>query len=483
MKTNLYLIKKIAVIIFKLAIFSPTLSMNWYVDNQADGSNNGTSWLNAWNSFSYITGVKAGDTLYISGGSLSKTYYESLTLGTSGSDGNPVVIKVGQESGHNGTVVIDGQDSSNNCIYIFNYTTIDGEVNGQIRLRCENSFQDGIYSQRNSQNITIKYVEVKNCGKDRKYDGIELLQPQDCVIEYCLIHGNYQNGLKMTGSRGSWGSNIIRYNEITNNCDDGISGRNGLDIYENKIHHQGIFCSTGHPDGIQTMGNYVRIFNNEIYDNFTQQIILSFDNPNSGHIQIFNNVIYQTDDTNIKAKFARGINVRSTRKCKTIEDVIITNNTFVDLNFSGILVKVNRGSIISNRYPIIIKNNIIYNCHLNGRAKKNGIFIGKTGNYDKNSIIIDYNLLNNGQFGASLIKWKENNYSNKEFAEKGLGQQHGQTGDPYFVTYSQYGNDNNFRLKQNSPAIGNGIDLSMYYTIDFNERIRDDKWDIGAFKF
>ena len=53
---------------------APAMAANWYVDKDAQGSNNGTSWTNAWNSLSRISGVSAGDTVYISGGSASKTY-------------------------------------------------------------------------------------------------------------------------------------------------------------------------------------------------------------------------------------------------------------------------------------------------------------------------------------------------------------------------------------------------------------------------
>jgi len=55
----------------------------WYVDKAATGANNGRSWTDAWTNFSSVVwgsaGVKAGDTLYISGGSSSKVYPENLS--------------------------------------------------------------------------------------------------------------------------------------------------------------------------------------------------------------------------------------------------------------------------------------------------------------------------------------------------------------------------------------------------------------------
>ncbi|HLX96280.1 MAG TPA: hypothetical protein VKU37_11105, partial [Verrucomicrobiae bacterium] len=48
----------------------------WYVDSTVSASGTGTSWATAWKALSNITGVKAGDTVYISGGpsGSSQTY-------------------------------------------------------------------------------------------------------------------------------------------------------------------------------------------------------------------------------------------------------------------------------------------------------------------------------------------------------------------------------------------------------------------------
>ena len=51
-----------------------------YVDKNASGQNNGTSWRNAWESFSDIEWdqIQPGDTIFISGGKDSTIYYETL---------------------------------------------------------------------------------------------------------------------------------------------------------------------------------------------------------------------------------------------------------------------------------------------------------------------------------------------------------------------------------------------------------------------
>ena len=97
-----------------LLITTITNATDFYVDKNATGNNNGTSWANAWQSFSAISwnSIQPGDMVYISGGSDSTQYNEQLTVGKSGTDGNPVTIIAGKYSpspgGHNGRVIIDG---------------------------------------------------------------------------------------------------------------------------------------------------------------------------------------------------------------------------------------------------------------------------------------------------------------------------------------------------------------------------------------
>jgi hypothetical protein len=95
-----------------------------YVDKNATGLNNGTSWTNAWQSFSVINwgSVQPGDVVYISGGTDSLQYNEILTVGASGTAGNPITIIAGKysptPSGHSGRVIIDGGGTRTQSIQI-----------------------------------------------------------------------------------------------------------------------------------------------------------------------------------------------------------------------------------------------------------------------------------------------------------------------------------------------------------------------------
>lgn len=121
----------------------------WYVNNAARGANNGTSWANAWPWFDKIvwggSGVRAGDTLYISGGSTSKTYLSPVINPTvSGTSGHPIMIATGAKSpspsGHDGLVIFDEEGTSNGFISTMNvsYFTVDGETNGAINWKFQN---------------------------------------------------------------------------------------------------------------------------------------------------------------------------------------------------------------------------------------------------------------------------------------------------------------------------------------------------------
>ena len=165
--------KIIKYFVFMLFI-SSTWATNYYVDKDADGNNNGTSWVNAFTTITAgINAAENGDIIYISGGVTSKTYQMQATI-AAGKFG--ITITKGLSEGHNGTVIIDGQ-------YTRSY---------------------GIYANANSlsiHDITVRKIRFINC----KWAGIYFSGQssggiQNILIDSCEFVDNRRSGVFMEGS-------------------------------------------------------------------------------------------------------------------------------------------------------------------------------------------------------------------------------------------------------------------------------------------
>ena len=278
---------------------SSVFAASWYVDKDASGSNNGTSWTNAWESFADISwgSVSAGDFIYISGGSSegTKTYTESWSVGASGTSGNPITIAIdAANSSHNGTAVFDydahGDYATADGIFISSrsYITISGNVNGEnhivlknLRNISERSAATCIVGWSNTA-ITIDHIDVTNCnngirlwsgtagtGYEVMYSNFTQIRGDVAVMisvsastwDQVKVHDNYveilYNSAVPPGESGAYGGA------------DGFQTCSGTSIYRNTCkvtNTSSVYTSTQHPDMIQAQGNYLKVYENDFID-------------------------------------------------------------------------------------------------------------------------------------------------------------------------------------------------------------------------
>ena len=359
----------------------------WYVDNAVSSSGNGTSWANAWKDFNNINWslIKPGDTLYIGGGATSQTYTQTLNVGASGTLGNPITIRVGQDSGHNGQVII--QDASIN-LNNRNYITIDGSVGGVQKLEIKDNFnilnkEDGwaIWAD-NTIGTVVKFCKITNCN-----NGIYLTYSSNYTVNDNLMRGiRGDAAIRGILSSGSWDANKIFNNDIQLYYNDktppggsgayagpdGIQPGDGTSIYNNKLMvvKTAEYTSTQHPDTIQLAGSEIKVYDNEFIN--IGDSMIDYDAWAGGTIKniwIYNNLFNQVDNIDPYPEYIRMYSTRD--PLNTFTGVKILNNTFVDSR------TVNQGN-----WPTIVMSTALWKGGAgagSGNEIRNNIFL-HTGN-------------------------------------------------------------------------------------------------------
>ena len=427
------MLKKVQIYKFMLILMGltiPVFAANHYVDKNASGSNNGSSWSNAWESFGAIdwSSISSGDVIYISGGNDSTVYNETLNIGKSGVNGNRIVISKGTESGHNGEVIIDGGGSLDNDIYVNgkSYITISGFT---VRKT-----QQGSIDVRYSDNIIVENCKAVVTGRA----GVYLRQNTNSEVRGCNI---------TTGG-------------YVNTQTDGIYSQLNTD---NVYHNNHIVVNnsepTGHDDCIQSyQDNNLTIHSNYLEQNNSKPSNaqgLYIENPDGGIFKLYNNIVNMTET---------GSNGLTFRRLTGTGNVEMIGNTVYGENSATLLQTTEVDD------PII-KNNIIYS--------GSTLFGARVINWNGNPANIDNNII---YVPNSNYVWGYNGSSKSWSQWRALGfDAHGKNSDPKFTSI----NNKEFSLQETSPGVDAGLAAGLPFNVDIMgvSRPQGQNYDMGAYEY
>lgn len=432
---------KIIFIVFFLTI--NLFATDWYVKNGGTGSNNGTSWTNAWTSFSSInwSSVNAGDYIYIDGGTTSVTYTTGINIGKSGSTGNYIYIMAGKyapdATNHSGrpTITTSGYALTNQSydwIYVKGLAAIDCTSDRVFNFHtgADHLVFDSLYVYNNrgvgmwSENTS--YVEIKNCT----------------IISH---------------------TNSSTYD---NDCiQSQYSGNHHWFVHHNYLRMRNLQTADGHYDNLQLQNDAKSIF---IYNN-----ICIVDSANQGHnfilgvrsatsnadtVLYFNNYMmnggYSTSSS--FSYWADNIFNRSSEYGEQYYPVeYVINNTLVSKN-AGIF------TIRDENRPSMACNNIMLKLGQNGNyptGKEPGTHINLNGEYvDSMKTNLFYQKWDgDASFGGSLHEGSPGDWSGWQ----SLGGD-GVNADPkmkYYQKHNPGATEQPYEIDATSPAIGAGTDM------------------------
>ena len=295
---------------------------NHYVDKNANGGNNGTSWADAWQSFSAIDWdlISPGDVIYISGGTDSTIYNETLFPKTKGTATNRITIIAGKyapdNAGHSGRAILDGNNGAlGRNIYIEDYA---GGAASYVTIK-------GLECRRAVAGVEMN---ADGAGKGMVFDSLVVYDFYDqagftikggdsTTIRYCsittplLVAGQTDCIYADQTSRMFVHDNFIRnLNQDPYAHNDAIQGQNadGWVIYNNIIINDSVYS----PEG----GGMPLILGSTDYGN---------NNP----VIIYNNFIYMGGAWWCHANMGYGLNTRFYAGQSQQSDTWIIHNTIV----------------------------------------------------------------------------------------------------------------------------------------------------------
>jgi hypothetical protein len=314
----------------------------WYVDKTATGANNGSSWTDAWTDLGSVTGVSPSDTVYISGGTTSQIY------SASGWTPKPAKYQTGQDTAHNGMVILDG-GGGEYLITPKSKTTLSGFVTGSSlpHMQFQNAWDAHVFV--NSGSVDKLHISYVNDPKHNRFlFCANNANVTDIEIDHCTLHkvyggraGALDDTFYLGGSSGGrFHDNLIESpvcSTLTPYGADVWKWGDGYSVYNN---HVRIYLDPSYPgvpgqqhaDIFQTSGSNIAIYNNW-FENIGESVFFHNNNGSSSgnftNILFYNNVITQSFPAST-SQVARGLDFepQDSQKQDTFTNVLVANNLF-----------------------------------------------------------------------------------------------------------------------------------------------------------
>lgn len=468
-----------------------------YVAQNAAGSDSGAdannahslSWLNTSTNWAAGSGkVSSGDTVHLCG-----TLTNTLIVRASGEAQNRITLLFEKDANMT-SPAWPGAGSggvTGGAIYLArkNYITIDGGENGLIQNTDNGtdlgnqSSSIGILAETSSfltvQNLSILNMFVRTSTTNNvgggtgirntcySYSGLTGFTVTNCVISHCStgIDSDYGAGCSNytftanTISHVNWGGRCGDRN--TNSTMTGLvisnnrihTFTNWNDTVSNNYHHNG-FYGWAESGGLLSD---VRAFGNYIGPDFGGSYSTSGLHFSGGvsNVMVYNNLFVE------KANDCPADGLVYLHPNSKGRDLFVFNNTFIGKGV-GRAFMTTGGSCtytFKNNLASGVATLVLFNQNANAQL---------VSDYN-----IGYNLNPNERFSSSTTSSSQF----KTWAQwQALGYDlHSSASDPTL--------NENYMLMASSPAIGQGEDLSTYFTTDKAGVTRNGNWDIGAYAY
>jgi len=435
-----------------LFLATPLRASNWYVDASAIGSHNGISWSTAWTNLLQVSGVSAGDTIYISGGPAgsSQTYNQKeWDPAFSGSPGNPIVFKNGTDSTHNGNVIFDGGGTEqfffgSHGNFPAHWITIDGTEGTTNQFITIQRYSNEAFYADNCTNTTLQGI---------KFIGNSYRNNSGANITFAYDYFNITNVANTCAICSGIGSIVhhctfILARDPVNGCGDcGVQWPGyGSIIFSNTFIGNVMTNYPGgkHQDGIQAWASHIQIFDNTFYNLGTSATFIA----------------------------------PAGSSTPPITNVWVYNNT-VEHCWEGLAYGDNNAGTVVTNWGMIFANNTVSDC-----AEFNMGNVSGTGtNYSFNSIAANNLVVNSGN---GIVIAPENIITNGNVIVTAVNASN------YFKAYTKVDGSVGFTtatydfhlMAAATPLIGTGTNLTFYFNTDHDNNTRpvSGAWTRGAYQ-